>query len=188
MQDKQREQRRQKRKQKQKQRRSDASRPGLGGPTARFEPSKGRGWDPGECYVTLDWDEPGAKVDLVLSRAKPDGVSVAAVFAIDRSGPGLVSAKAIGGLRQEHVAGESGRISERTGQAMVGCSPALVAALVDDARAHGANAEPPGFAEAYDLLDGLPRQELDVPFGPGEAEPEPAKDGLLSGLRKRLFG
>ncbi|MEQ1571504.1 MAG: hypothetical protein ABMA64_38105 [Myxococcota bacterium] len=188
MQDKQREQRRHKRMQKVKGKRAGASRPAAGGPTTRIDPDKGREWPPGECYVTLEWDEPGAVVDLVFSRARADGVSVAALFSVDRSGPGLLSASAIGGLRQEHVTGESGRISERTGRAMVGCAPGLVAALIDDAKVNGTNAEPARFTEAYALLDGIPRLELhDAPFGPAVAPPPP-EPGLLESLKKRLFG
>jgi hypothetical protein len=189
MQDKQREQRRLKRLQKQKKKREDASRPGLGGPTQKVDPAKGVGWDLGECWATLEWDEPGATVDLILTRAREDGVSVAAFFTIDRAGPGLVAAKATGGLRQEHVAGEAARISERTGRQMVATGPGLVAALVDDARERGSNPEPAGFPEAFALLSGVVRSRLDVPFGPPSTEPESAdRAGLLGSLRKRLFG
>jgi hypothetical protein len=190
MQDKDREKRRTRRLEKQKKKRSTVSRPGAGGPTVQFDVAKGRSWDTGECYVSEDWDEPGSKVDLVFSRSRPDGTSVAAVFELDRSGPGLVACRSVGGLRREHVVGECARISDRTGRSMVGCAPALVVALVKDARAHGTRADPPGLKDAYGLLDGIAPLELTVPFGPAETEPATpkAEGGWLQGLRKRLFG
>lgn len=190
MQDKDRERRRTRRLEKQKKKRSTVSRPAAGGPTVAFDVAKGRTWDTGECYVTQDWDEPGAKIELVFSRSRPDGSSVVATFEIDRSGPGLVAARSFGGLRQDQVVGECARLSERTGRTMVGCAPALIVALVKDARAHGTHADPPGLKDAWGLLDGIDPLDLDVPFGPASATTEapPAEGGWLQGIRRRLFG
>jgi hypothetical protein len=190
MDDKHRKQRQAKRAESKRKKRADASRPGVGGPaTASSSASKGRTWPTGECYVSEGWEEPGARIELVFSRSRADGGTVMAAFELDRSGPGIVSARAAGGLRREHVAGECGAMSERTGRAMIGCSPGLIAALVADARHHGSL--DPGGAEAIGLLEGVPRAELPVPFGPAihSEGPEPPRgEGWLGGLRKRLFG
>jgi hypothetical protein len=191
MQDKQREQRRQKRLEKRKKQRQGASRPGVGGPAQGLDPLKGKTWPVGECYVSESSDEPGAAVEVVLSRTREDGTSVLAVFELDRSGPGLVSAKAMGGLRSEHITGECARLSERTGRAMIGCSGGLAASLVRDACEHGTNADPPGSSAALQLLDGVPSIELPTAFGPDKAEPAPpgeSQPSFWSGLRKRLIG
>ncbi|MEZ4238573.1 MAG: hypothetical protein R3F59_20950 [Myxococcota bacterium] len=188
MQDKQRQQRKAKRAESKKKKRANASRPGVGGPVTvgSESASKGRTWPTGECYVSEGWDEPGARIDAVFSRSRPDGATVLAVFELDRSGPGLLGARARGGLRREHVASECAAVSERSGQAMIGCAPGLVAALVDDARGHGAGEVA---ASALELLEGVPRIELPVPFGPAAApEAAPEGDGWFGGLRKRLLG
>ena len=180
MQDKHRKQRQAKRAQRNKRKRANASRPGVGGPIARVSAggsvAKGRTWPVGECYVSEGYDEPGASVDLVFSRSRPEGSAVIATFAIDRSGAGLRSARAIGGVRKEHVAGECGNLSERSGRAMVGCAPGLVAALVDDAIANGEGGEDAA-ADALSLLEGVERLELPVPFGPEQAEEDDGAKG-----------
>jgi hypothetical protein len=192
MQDKQREQRRQKRLEKRKKQRQNVSRPGVGGPAQGIDPLKGKTWPVGECYVSENSDEPGATVEVVLSRTREDGTSVLAVFELDRSGPGLVSAKALGGLRSEHITGECARLSERTGRAMIGCSGGLAASLVQDAREHGTNSDPSGASAALQLLQDIPRIELPTAFGPAETPPVPAagesQPGFWAGLRKRLIG
>jgi hypothetical protein len=190
MQDKDRERRRHKKLEKRRKDRAGASRPAESGPVAAFDPARGRSWPTGECYVSLDWDEPGVSlVDLVFSRAREDGTSVVATFSLDRSGPGLVAARATGGVRQSQVAGESARLSEKSGRAMVACAPSLVAALVEEAQQKGSAPEPAGAARAVALLEGVPRAEIAVPFGPVVEEPAPPpKPGLLAGLRRRLFG
>jgi hypothetical protein len=190
MTDKDRERRRIKRLAKQKKKRATASRPGTDGPMARIDVAKGREWPTGECYVSDGWDEPGAELELVFSRARPqDGISVMAVFEIDRRGPGIVACRSLGGMRQEQVVGECGRLSERSGRQMVACAPALVAALVDDARKHGSRPDPAGLKDAVGLLAGITPMELPTPFGPETpAETAPTGEGWLGGLRKRLFG
>ena len=186
-----REKRRAKRLEKTKKKRADASRAGKDGPrSASSDTSRGRSWPTGECFVSEGWDEPGARVHAVLSRVSAEGAAVVASFAIDRSGPGLVSTRARGGLTREQVSGECARVSEEAGGiALLEASAGLVVALVEDARLLGANDDPPGSAEALALLAGIEPQELDVPFGldtdPG---PEPEPTGWLTGLRKRLFG
>lgn len=187
MQDKHREQRRAKRAEKSRKKRANASRPGVGGPVgAGFDPAKGRTWPTGDCYVSEDWEEPGAKVDLVFSRAR-DGSAVIAAFELDRSGPGLVASRAVG-ARQESVTGECARLSERSGKSMIGCAPGLVAALVADAREHGTGSAMVN-RDALALLEGVPPLELPTPFGPAVTPVADAPtEGLLSGLRKRLFG
>jgi hypothetical protein len=188
MQDKAREQRRQRRIEKTKKKRENVSRPAAGGPARQMDPEKGKSWATGECFVTLGWDEPGAALDLLFSRARPDGTSVLAHFEIDRGGPGLVSARAVGGLRREHVAGECGRISERKGTTLVACSPGLVAALVHEAAAQGTNPAPRGFREAAALLEGVPLGTVGVPFGPVERAPAAKPDGWFGRVRRSLFG
>jgi hypothetical protein len=191
MQDKQREQRRQKRLEKRKKQRQNASRPAEGGPAQGIDPLKGKTWPVGECYVSENSDEPGATVEVVRARTREDGISVRAVFELDRSGPGLVLAKAMGGLRSEHVTGECARLSERTGRAMIACSGGLAASLVQDAREHGKNGDPPGSAAALQLLQGIPHIDLPTAFGPEEAPPPASGEsqpGFWAGLRKRLIG
>ena len=189
MQDKDRERRRTKRLEKQKKKRSTVSRPAAGSPGASFDAAKGRSWEPGECYVSEGADEPGARVELVFSRSRPDGVSVVSTFELDRSGPGLLAARSAGGVRQDQIVGECARISERTGRSMVGCSPALVAAYVNDARAHGTNPDPPGLKDALGLLEGIAPAVLQVPFGPeADAPLPPDREGWIGGLKRRLFG
>lgn len=191
MQDKQREQRRHKRLEKRKKQRGDLSRPGLGGPTASFDPTKGKTWPVSECYASENADEPAATIELVLARSREDGISVVSIFEIDRSGPGIVAVRAAGGLKREQIAGECARLSERTGRAMIGCSGALVAALVDDARKHGRAPPPAALERALVLLEDLPRTELPCPFGPGSAgapQEAPPSQGFWAGLRKRLVG
>lgn len=185
MQDKDRERRRQRRLEKTRKKRANVSRPGIGGPTQGMDPAKGKSWPTGESFASLGWDEPGAKLDLVFSRSRPDGTTVLAHFEVDRSGPGLVSARAVGGLRQEHVAGECGRISERSGRAMVAVAPGLVAALVDEAEEAGDNEPPSGFAAAAELLEGVPRVAVGVPFG-APADAAPAPEGWLRRLWRWL--
>lgn len=193
MQDKQRDQRRAKRAEKTRKKREGASRPGVGGPASgsAVSAAKAQAWPTGDCYVSEGWDEPGARIDAVFSRSRADGSAAIAVFQLDRSGPGLVSSKAILGARREHVTGECARLSEASGLSMVGCAPAVVATLVRDARAHGAHADA-GSRDPLTLLDGVPDVELPAPFGPdaaeAPAESAPAGGGLLGGLRKRLFG
>lgn len=189
MQDKDRERRRTKRLEQKKKKRATVSRPAAGSPGAGFDVSKGRSWETGECYVSEGSDEPGARVELVFSRSRPDGISVASTFELDRSGPGLISARSVGGLRREQVVGECARLSERTGRSMMGCAPGLVVALVNDARTLGTNPDPAGLKDALGLLDGVSPLELPVPFGPDTAAPAaPPKEGWVGGLRRRLFG
>jgi hypothetical protein len=125
----------------------------------------------------------------VFSRSRPDGISVGSTFEIDRSGPGIVACRSVGGLRREQVVGECARLSERTGRSMVGCEPGVVVGFVSDARAHGTSPAPAGLLAALALLDELSPVEPVVPFGP--AVPEAASEpdtGWLGGLRRRLFG
>ena len=189
MQDKDRERRRAQRLQKQKKKRATVSRPAAGGPASAIDATKARTWDTGECYVSEDWDEPGATVELVFSRVRA-GQAAVATFEIDRSGPGLLACRSVG-LRADQVVGECARLSERTGRSMVGCAPALVVALVKDARANGSRGDPSGLKDAWGLLDGVAALELSVPFGPAAsetAEAPPPAAGWLQGLRRRLFG
>lgn len=191
MSDRDRERRRTRRLEKQKKKRAGASRAGKDGPHGAADTARGRSWPTGECFVSEGWDEPGARIHAVLSRVGDDGSAVVATFELDRSGPGLVATRARGGLSREHVPGECARLSEQAGGvALVEAAPGLVAALVHDARRHGANAAPPGADDALALLDGIEPMALDVPFGAPEPEPPPQPDraGWLAGLRKRLFG
>lgn len=188
MQDKDRERRRQRRLEKTKKKRANVSRPGLGGPVQAQDASKGKAWPVGDCWASIGWEEDGATVDLVFSRVKADGTAVIAVFEVDRSGPGLVSARARGGLRREHVAGECGRISERTGRAMVEVGPGLIAAMVDEAAEEGTNPLPPGYADAAELLEGVPRAHVGTPFGSGDAPEAPKPEGLFGRLVRTITG
>lgn len=189
--DKKAQQRRARKLEKQKKKRADASRPARSSAPAALaaDPRQGRGWPAGECWISQDWDTPGATVHAVLSRSHEDGRTVAASFTLDRSGPGLRVARARGGLRPEHVAGESARLSEEHGATMIETSAALVASLVVDARRHGTLADPPGAADALALLDDLPIEPVDPPFGPAtHAEDPPKEGGLLSRLARRWLG
>lgn len=191
MTDKKAQQRRGRRLEKQKKKRADASRPARGtAPSAvAADPRPARDWPLGECWLSDGWDEPGARVHAVLSRTHADGRTAVAVFELDRSGPGLVSARARGGLRPEHVAGESSRLSQEFGVTMLETSPALVASLVADARVAGAADDPPGSSDALALLAGVATEPVQPAFGPAEAaETKAPREGLLARLSRRLFG
>jgi hypothetical protein len=185
-----RDKRRARRLEKTKKKRAAASRAGKDGPLGSADTARGRTWPTGECFVSDGWDEPGARVHAVLSRSNAAGAAVVAVFELDRSGPGLVAARARGGLTAEQVSGECARVSEQAGGAtLVEAAPGLLAALVLDARRHGSDPSPRGAADALALLEGIAPMALEVPFGLGaEAKPEPVPDGWLTSLRKRLFG
>jgi hypothetical protein len=135
--------------------------------------------------VSQVWDEPGAKVDAVFSRAHANGAAVVATFTLDRSGPGLVRAEVFGGQRAEQVTAHAGRLGEASGSALVETTAALVAALVRDAVANGANGTPKGADDALDLLAGVEPATLEVPFGP--PPPKPERGGLV-GWVSRWFG
>ncbi|MCA9492530.1 MAG: hypothetical protein KC621_21500 [Myxococcales bacterium] len=179
--DRERDQRRAKKLAKQKKRRSNASRPARSPADVARDPSQGLHWPAGECWVSQDWDQPGARLAVVLSRVGEGGAAVVAAFTLDRSGPGVLSAKAIGGLRTVHVQGQAAKLSEELGTAMMEVAPGLAAELVRDAALNGAGELPEGWEEASSLLAGIAPIDIGVPFGPEEAEAP--KPGLLERMR-----
>lgn len=185
MNDHEREKRRAKRMQKQKQKREDRSRPGRGPGDVAKDPARAKGWPAGPCWVSQSWDEPGAKVAVVISRANEAGMAAAATFLVDRSGPGLVEATVRAGLRTEHVTSLAGELGERAGEALIETTAGLAVALVRDAVASGAAGTPKGAEDALELLAGLEASPLDVPFGP---PPPPKPRGGLFGTLSRWFG
>ncbi len=185
MNDNERQKRRAKRLQKQKDKREDRSRAGRGPADVARDPSQGRTWPVGDCWVSQTWDTPGTRVDAVFSRQHESGAVVLARFTLDRAAKGLVHAEVQGGLRAEHVLGHAGQLGEESGVALVETTASLVAALVRDAVAHGTSGRPTGAKEALDLLSGVDSAQLDVPFGP---PPPPHERGGLVGRISRWFG
>ncbi|MCB9684261.1 MAG: hypothetical protein H6738_00060 [Alphaproteobacteria bacterium] len=179
--DRDRDQRRAKKLAKQKKRRANASRPARSPADVARDPSQGQHWPVGECWVSQDWDQPGARLAVILSRVSEGGAAVVAAFTLDRSGPGVVTAEAIGGLRSVHVQGQAARLSEQLGSPMMEVAPGLAAELVRDAALNGEGELPDGWEEASALLSGIGAIDIGVPFGP-EAQ-EPPKPGLLQRMR-----
>lgn len=186
MNDNERQKRRSKKLQKQKDKREHRSRAGRSPADVARAPAQGKAWPVGDCWVSQTWDQPGTRVDAVFSRVDPGGSAVVAVFTMDRSGPGLLEARAIGGLRTEHVLGHAGRLGEASGTALIETTGGLVAALVKDAVANGTQPLPKGWDEASELLAGLEPVPLEVPFGP--APPKQERSGGLIGAISRWFG
>lgn len=178
----------------QKKKRARASRPGgdVGPVLQRTDGSEGRTWSVGECFVSEDWHEQGARVHAVVSREK-GGRAVAAFFEIDLAERGVIDVRTLGGLTPDHVRGECGRISEETGDALVTCAPALVAHIVHAARAFGAergHAQPSGLPGALALLGGIDPEDtpFEVELGRPDSDDDDAGDGWFSSLKKRWLG
>lgn len=184
--DREREIRRAKKLAKQKKRRADVSRPARSATDVARDPSRGRAWPVGECWVTQGWDVPAAKVTVLVSRVDAGGSAVVAVFSLDRSGPGVVGVETLGGLRDVHVQGHVGRLSEASGEAMMEVAPGLAAELVRDAALNGTGELPEGWDDASAMLAGIASIDLGVPFGP-ELEEAP-KPGLLGRVRSWFGG
>ena len=184
MADKDQQQRRAKRLAKQRKKRSTSSRPGRDGGSARAPSFKAAlGWPVGECYLSSDWDKPGAVVHAAFARSHSDGRTVAAFVHIDRSGPGVLSARVTSLPTAQSVIAECIQIAgDDDDLAFAGAPPSVVAGLLLDAAENGANTPPDAWSRVRTLLEDVEPDSMDVAFG--EA---PAGEAPPSGLLDRLF-
>jgi len=177
-----------KRKAKQKKKRSDASRPSRDSRSAAPAPGvkEGLGWPVGDSYLSADWSVPGATVQAVLTRSHGDGRTVAAFAVVDRAGPGLTSVRVVGLPSEAALISECARLSETEDIGFAGAPAGTVAGLLQDALEHGAG-RPQGVDKLLAMLEDVPVDALDTPFGapePTEAPPE----GFLGRALRRLLG
>lgn len=181
---KDRQQRRTKRLARQRKKRANASRPARFGPTTGSLPNlkSAVSWPPGDCYVSDGWDAPGAHSHMVFVRSHQDGRSVAAFVEIDRSGPGVLSARVDSFPTTDSVLAECIRISEASDElAFRGAPPGMVAGAIADAQAHGEAELPQAWPKVEALLGDVEPAEMDVAFGPAPDVKQ------TSGLLDRLF-
>ncbi len=176
--------RRAKRLAKKKKRRSTMSRAARDGGGAAAPPSfkAGLTWPVGDCYLTSNWDKPGAAIQAVFVRSHDDGRSVAAFVDLDRSGPGVTGARVVTLHAAEAVVAECARISEEEDIAFHGAPATVVAGVLTDAHENTSPPLPDAWSRVAALMADVQPDALDVPFGPAPDEPD-----RPSGLLDRLF-
>jgi hypothetical protein len=188
------ESRRQKQAEKKRKARDEArstrgSRPGQGG---KVDLGTALRWSPGECYLSSNWPEQGARVQAVFTRRSPAGRVALAFFDVDLGERGVVQAEARMASDLE-VQGLLAQLSQ-SGMAMVAREPALVVKLVRAGVAHGTSTgheAPASYARIARLFGDVDparaTDEIRVGTVPSSTPP-PAKPGVLDAIKRRLFG
>jgi hypothetical protein len=189
-------QRAQKRREKQRKKREDARKvrgsrkPEVPQPGERLDRGlKGaHGWPVGECYLSEDWHEQGARVHAGFVRQNTDGRLAAAFFEVDLRSEGVVECVARGGVSEGGVQAEMARRSELCDKAMLVAEPDLVVKVVNTGLAltrSAGRALPDGLDEAIALFGDLDGSTAEVAVLTGDPPPPPPKKKSLFTL---LFG
>lgn len=148
-------------------------------------------WPLGECYLSENWTEQGARVDAAIVREHSDGPVAVAFFTVDLRRDGVVEADARA-VPAGSVHYAMAQRSERSGLAMRVAEPALVAKLVrvglEHGRANGAR-DVAGLAAALAVLGDLDGAAAPEAILVGEPPPPPPErpPSLLGRLLDRLF-
>ncbi|MEZ4317540.1 MAG: hypothetical protein R3F61_08545 [Myxococcota bacterium] len=145
-------------------------------------------WPVGECYLSENWHEHGARVHAGFVRESSDGRRAAAFFEVDLRRDGVVEVLARGGVSEGAVQGEMARRSEASGNAMLVAEPDLVVKVVRagvDLSRSRENALPDGLDEALRLFGDLDGSTAPEAVLTGDPPPPPAKKKSLFSL---LFG
>jgi len=145
-------------------------------------------WPVGECYLSADWHEQGARVHAGFVRESTDGRRAAAFFEVDLREQGVVDCLARGGVSLGGIQAEMARRSELVDQAMLVAEPDLVVKLVHAgvqlAEAHG-TPRPSALSEALALFGELDGSTAPEAILTGSPPPPPPKKKSLFSL---LFG
>ncbi|MCB9677316.1 MAG: hypothetical protein H6737_19550 [Alphaproteobacteria bacterium] len=145
-------------------------------------------WPIGECYLSEDWHEQGARVHAGFVREADDGRRAAAFFEVDLRRDGVVECLARGGVSLGAIQGEMARRSELSGKAMLVAEPDLVVKLVHtgyELTRSAGNPLPDGLDEAMGLFGTLDGSTAAEAILTGDPPPPPPKKKTLFGL---LFG
>jgi len=182
-------QRRQKRLAKQKKKRDRKSRPARDrNPTAPAAVDAGAAahWPTGPCYLSDNWYERGAQVDVLVSRVASSGEAAVASITVDLAGEGVQRSQARGGLRGEHVPGEAARLSDEGGRAMIDVAPAQAVAVIAAGLRLGGTVDPATTA----LIQGIDPDDAPIEVLTGEptAPPPPKEEGWFSRLVGKIVG
>ena len=145
-------------------------------------------WPTGECYLSEDWFEQGARVHAGFVRESSDGRRAAAFFEVDLRRDGVVECMARGGVSIGGIQAEMARRSDLAGKAMIVAEPDLVVKVVhtglDLARDAG-RPLPDGLDAAMGLFGDLDGSTAELAILTGEPPPPPPKKKSLFTL---LFG
>jgi len=195
---KQREHRKAKKREKVKKRRTAAqqkrgSRRVLGMAADRIE--QARRWPMASCWASDNWHEQGAHVHVAFTRRHDDGRMAAAFFELDLADKGVVHVLADAPMTQAEIHGELAKRGH-DGRALFEIDPMLAVKLVNTARDWGVKQghdQHSGLQRAQRLFGGVrgskAREEVRTGYpDPNAPKAPPASDGMLSGLKKRLFG
>ena len=188
---------RQKQAEKKKKSREDArttrgSRPGPGG--APVDPGVALRWPVGECYLSDNWPDQGARVAAVFTRRSRGGRVAIALFDVDLAEEGVVAADLRAGSDFDLQSIVS-RLSI-DGRSMVVREPSLVVKLVRAGAEHGrslGHAPHGAYARCSrvfgDVDPAKASDEIKVGTEPSaNPPPKPAGEGLFARLRRKVLG
>ena len=194
----QKEHRKAKKREKVRKKRSDAqrrrgSRKVLGMAADRIE--QARRWPMAGCWASQNWYEQGASVHVAFTRRHDDGRMAAAFFDLDLEARGVTGVTADAPLTTAEIHAELAKRSDQ-GVAMIEIDPTLAVKLVNTARDWGTKQghdQPSGLQRAQRLFGGIrgskAREEiLTGSPDPNAPKPPPRSEGLLSSLKRRVFG
>ena len=187
-----------KKREKKRQKRRDAqekrgSRKVLGMAADRIE--QAQRWPMSDCWASDNWHEQGATVNVCFTRRHEDGRMAAALFTIDLAEKGVIQVTADAPLTLADIHSQLAKRGA-DGNAMLEVEPSLVVKLVDTGRDFGVkqgHVQPSGLKRARKLFAGIrgSKSSYDIatgPYDPSKPKVAPPSEGLLTGLKKRLFG
>jgi hypothetical protein len=138
----------------------------------------------GECWVSDNWDQQGAKVLVAFSRMSGQGLGAVAFFECDLAEGGVTEVSTFTRVTPDQVMGSAGQMGgERT---MMVEDPTLAVKVVTVARGLG---EVSGVPEACRLFGEVRAEDCAEEVRTGQPEPvRPPRDGGIFGAIGRLFG
>jgi hypothetical protein len=186
-------QRKQKKREKQKKKRADASLR-RSRQVARLAPASLEAtttWPVGDCYLSENWHEHGARVHAIFTRRSGDGALAGAAFEVDLVHDGLVSARPLVGLTDGALQAELVRRADD--HAMVTQDAAIVVKRVEVgirlAESNGRRI-PKDTDRAREIFGDVSSDDCPHELYTGDdAAPEPPRKlGIITRALDKLFG